>query len=162
MPSWSRDGRFVYFASNRTGRYEVWRVPGGGGTEEQVTRDGGVVPFESLDGRTLYYQARPDGPLLARPTSGGGPRTVSSCAPGADGWAVGPHGVYHVDCTAAGAAASRQQTLRYWDAATGRDRLVATLEADGILGLSVSPDGQSLLYGRSMPSSSLMMIENFR
>ena len=134
----------------------------GDGTEEQLTRDGGVVPFESFDGRTLYYQARPDGPLLARPTSGGEARTVSLCAPGSDGWAVGPRGVFHVDCAAAGAGLSRRQTLRYWEAATGRDRLVATLEADGILGLSVSPDGQSILYGRSTPSSSLMMIENFR
>ena len=27
LPSWSRDGRFVYFSSNRSGRFEVWRVP---------------------------------------------------------------------------------------------------------------------------------------
>jgi serine/threonine protein kinase len=162
MASWSRDGRFIYFDSNRTGRYEVWRVPVGGGPEEQLTRDGGVVPLESLDGRTLYYQARPDGPLLARATSGGGLRTVSPCAPGWHGWAVGPQGVFHADCTAPGAPPSRQQTLRYWDAATGRDRPVAAVEGEWVGGLAVSPDGQSLLYGRSTASTSLMMIENFR
>ncbi len=161
-PSWSRDGRFVYFASNRTGRFEIWRVAVGGGTEEQLTRDGGVVPFESIDGRTLYYQARPDGPVLARATSGGGLRTVSPGAPAWQGWAVGSRGIFHVVCATPGAPASRQQTLRYWDAASGQDRLVATLEAEWIGGLSVSPDGQSLLYGRGMFTTDLMMIENFR
>ena len=29
-PSWSRDGRWIYFASDRTGRFEVWRVPAAG------------------------------------------------------------------------------------------------------------------------------------
>ena len=46
MPSWSRDGRFVYYGSNRTGRYEIWRVASGGGTEKQLTHNGGFLPFE--------------------------------------------------------------------------------------------------------------------
>ena len=66
MPSWSGDGRFIYYGSNRTGRYQIWRVPVAGGPEEQVTRESGFLPFESLDGRTLYYKrAENDGPLLA-------------------------------------------------------------------------------------------------
>ncbi len=55
MPSFSRDGRLLYFGSNRTGRFEIWRVPVAGGAEEQLTHEGGCVPFESVDGRTLYY-----------------------------------------------------------------------------------------------------------
>src|SRR5262249_41119187 len=31
IPSYARDGRFVYFTSDRTGRNEVWRVPVDGG-----------------------------------------------------------------------------------------------------------------------------------
>jgi Tol biopolymer transport system component len=71
MPSFSRDGRWIYFGSDRTGRYEVWRAAAAGGAEEQVTRDGGFNPSESLDGRILYYTRAPGpAPLLARLTRG--------------------------------------------------------------------------------------------
>ena len=59
-------------------------------------------------------------------------------------------------------APSSHRPLRYWDAATRQDRLVATLEADWIGSLSVSPDGQSVVYGRGLSTSDLMMIDNFR
>jgi Tol biopolymer transport system component len=162
VPIWSRDGRFIYFASNRTGRFEIWRVPTGSGTEEQVTRDGGSWPFESVDARTLYYQ-RSFGAsaLLALPTAGGEERTILSCVL-SYGYGGAPRGVFHAACDTPGAAVPRGSTLRYWDAATGQDRPVAVLESDIILGLCVSPDGQSILYGGQRNASDLVMIENFR
>jgi len=162
VPSFSRDGRFVYFTSNRTGRHEIWRVAKGGGTEEQVTHEGGQYPFESADGRTLYYKRGPgDSALLSRPTAGGEERTVLSCVP-INGYAVAPRGLFFHDCGSLEAGGSPERTLRFWDATTGQDRLVAKLKADWIGGLSVSPDGQSILYGSGSSTSDLMMIENFR
>ncbi|HUL79895.1 MAG TPA: protein kinase [Vicinamibacteria bacterium] len=165
MPSFSRDGRFLYYGSNRTGRYEIWRVPVAGGPEVQVTREGGFLPFESIDGRTLYYkQVENDGPLLARPTAGGAERTIARCV---HWWAyaVGPKGVFHVDCQSAEDRAASRRRLRHWDAAAGPDREAATLDSgpdEKIFGLSASPDGASLLYGYFASTSDLMMIENFR
>jgi eukaryotic-like serine/threonine-protein kinase len=162
VPVWSRDGRFIYFVSNRTGRNEIWREAAGGGAEEQLTREGGALPFESVDGQTLYY-ARSEGAsaLLALPTAGGEERTILPCVT-TWGWAVAPRGIFHKACDTSGAAVPRGSTLRFWDAATGQDRPVAVLESDVIPGLSVSPDGQSLLYGGMRSASDLMMIENFR
>jgi Tol biopolymer transport system component len=159
IPSWSRDGRFIYFASNRTGRNEVWRIPVGGGAEDQLTREGGAYPSESLDGRILYY-ARGDGALVSRPMAGAEEQTVARCA--ALDYAVAPGGLFHVDCVSPDAADASLLTLRYWDAVTGQDRSVATLETAWLGGLAVSPDGRSVLYGRSSSTSDLMMIENFR
>lgn len=164
MPSWSRDGRFIYYGSNRTGRYEIWRVPVAGGPEEQVTREGGFLPFEGLDGRTLYYKrAQSDSPLLARPTAGGEERTIAQCV---NFWAyaVGPQGVFYVDCGTVKDPAASRHHLRRWDAATGGDRDVAILDfgPDGITGLSASPDGASLLYSLGTGRFDVMMIENFR
>ena len=40
-PSWSRDGKWIYFASDRSGEYQVWKMPAGGGEAVQLTRKGG-------------------------------------------------------------------------------------------------------------------------
>lgn len=124
-PSWSRDGRFVYFESNRTGRSEVWRAPPAGGAWEQVTHEGGCNAHESPDGRTLYYMRTcTSDALLARSTAGGQERMILQCV---DGWsyAVGPQGIFHVDCSSPEAPVPSQHILRHWDAATGQGRAVA-------------------------------------
>ncbi len=36
-PRWSVDGERVYFDTNITGRYNIWRVPGDGGWPVQLT-----------------------------------------------------------------------------------------------------------------------------
>jgi Tol biopolymer transport system component len=161
-PSWSRDGRFIYLVSNRTGRQEIWRVDVARGAEEQLTREGGSFPFQSADGRTLYYKkggvSAGDAPLMGRGVAGGEERTVLPCVH-IFGYAVAPRGLFYHDC---GATDSPRRTLRYWDAATGQDRAVATLDAEWIGGLGVSPDGRSIVFGRGASTSDLMMIENFR
>jgi Tol biopolymer transport system component/predicted Ser/Thr protein kinase len=161
VPIWSRDGRFVYFTSNRTGRFEVWRAPAEGGAEERVSRGGGTLPFESSDGKTLYYQRTVgDSPLVGVPTAGGEERAVLPCVV-SWGYAGAPDGIFHVACGAS-SDRPRLRTLLYWDAATGEDRPVEGIEADSINGMTVSPDGRTIVYGRTRPASDLMMIENFR
>ena len=55
LASWSSDGRWIYFGSNRTGRFELWKVRAEGGHAVQVTKRGGFRAFESADGKVLYY-----------------------------------------------------------------------------------------------------------
>lgn len=56
-PVFSPDGATVYFVSNRSGPYEVFRVPVAGGVAEQVTTGSGILgrPAISPDGRTLAF-----------------------------------------------------------------------------------------------------------
>ena len=59
-PFWSRDGKFIYFASNRTGDFQIWRASALRGDTPsepavQITQGGGFRGFESADGKYLYY-----------------------------------------------------------------------------------------------------------
>ncbi|AMY08193.1 translocation protein TolB [Luteitalea pratensis] len=59
IPSWSGDGRWVYFASTRAGVIpDIWRVSADGGPAMRLTRHGGFEPRESPDGRSLFYLDR--------------------------------------------------------------------------------------------------------
>ena len=46
IPSWSGDGKWIHYAGNRTGRFEIWKRPAQGGPATQLTHNGG---------RSLYY-----------------------------------------------------------------------------------------------------------
>lgn len=52
----SPDGRWLAYASNETGRYEVWLEPlPRTGARHQLTRDGGGHPLWLPDGRSIYF-----------------------------------------------------------------------------------------------------------
>lgn len=56
VPSWSHDGRWIYFSSTRAGVLpDVWKVSTDGGEAHRVTHDGGFEAKESHDGRFLFY-----------------------------------------------------------------------------------------------------------
>ena len=57
-PMWGADG-MLYFASERDGTYNIWRIAAKGGTPQQVThfKTGGVFyPSISPDGRKIVFQ----------------------------------------------------------------------------------------------------------
>ena len=54
-PYWSHDGKWIYYASTRTGREEIWRMSSNGGEAVQITHNSGDTPQESPDGKFVYY-----------------------------------------------------------------------------------------------------------
>ena len=63
-PRVSPDGKWLAYASNETGRYELYVIPfPAGGARVAVSTGGASHPRWSADGRTLYYFSL-DGPLM--------------------------------------------------------------------------------------------------
>jgi Tol biopolymer transport system component len=83
-PEWSRDGRWIYYVSDASGRSEIWRMPAEGGKSFVLTTGGAYEPREAPDGQSLYYvdRARRSEGLGASvtlkqvPVAGGEARTV--------------------------------------------------------------------------------------
>jgi len=60
-PVYSRDGRWIAYQSNESGRYEVYVQPASGsGGRWQVSRDGGLYPLWNRNGREMFYVAPPN------------------------------------------------------------------------------------------------------
>lgn len=57
MPSWSADGRFIYYVSSRKRLPQVWKAPATGGEGVIVTDNHSRDPLESADGRRLYFSS---------------------------------------------------------------------------------------------------------
>ncbi len=168
MPTWSRDGRFVYFREERDYGRDIARIPTSGGASERLTRQGGVLPRVSADGKTLYYARRDDmSPVFALDLESRSERQVLECAVSRS-LADGPDGLYYAACPDPETArlfapsARRKLTLFRLDPA-GRSHAVGQLPAGaGFNGIAVSPRGRTVLFATFEARADLMLIEDFR
>ncbi len=163
VPSWSNDGRWIYFASNRSGTRQVWKMPAEGGPAVQVTQNGGFAAFESPDGQFVYYAKFTEPGMWRVPVEGGEETLVLDLLqPGLWGyWAVVDEGIYFLN-----AEAKPRPTIEFFRFATRRATRVFVPEKDpvyGAPGLALSPDGRWILYAQvDQETSDIMLVENFR
>jgi eukaryotic-like serine/threonine-protein kinase len=174
VPTWSRDGRWIYFSGDQGSGRDIWRAPASGGTAERLTR-GATGPFacESADGKYLLFQTREgDSPLMASPLAGGDARQLVPCVRNS-AFGAGPDGVYYVPCENGtrpewphpGGLRGVDSPVHVMDLQTFHDRRFGTLEAlmNRPLGLSISRDAKTIFYSRQvLTGADLMLIENFR
>ena len=167
-PSFSADGKWVYYSTLKTGRDEIWKVPSAGGTPVQVTTSGGFLPRESPDGKYLYYMSLSVTSRLNRMSVGGGrPESVVDDV-AARGFDITPRGVYFFVPPVTASLrdyyeVNANSRLFFLDLATRQTRLVADVKLPLQLGLTVSPDGSSVLYSQiDQIVEDLMLVEDFR
>jgi len=145
----SPDGRWIYFMSSRTGHRQIWKMPANGGDAVQVTRNGGVVPFPSDDGKSLYFSERAGqganngkGGLLRLRLNDG---IEEQILPSVTFWNVvlKPDGIYYIP-----QADSSGYAIYYHDFHTGKSTLLEPLRGGVSEGMSLSPDGRTLLFSQ--------------
>jgi Tol biopolymer transport system component/DNA-binding winged helix-turn-helix (wHTH) protein len=162
VPSWSRDGTAIYFCSNRTGRYEVWKKNLATGLEVQVTHHGGFAPSESYDGSTLYYTRFDGAGIWSIPVQGGDGRRLTD-APHLGYWgyfAVTDKGIYLLD-----SEYTAGPTILFYRFQTHELTPVMTLTQNPLpwaANLSASRDGRTVLFAQYKITSSITMAEDFQ
>jgi Tol biopolymer transport system component len=151
-PTFSRDGRWIYFSSDRSGDLRIWKIPGEGGTALQVTSQHGIYAIESSDGRILYVAD--DKSLWAMPVEGGSPTVLIDEFVG-ENWALANEGIYF--------ARRKPPTLHFYDFRSKEVKQLATLPESVYVGVSASPDGKKVLFtGGALPESDILLVDELR
>lgn len=159
--SFSCDGRWVYFTSTRTLPITtIWKVPARGGPAVQVSEDQGEWAIESPDGAYVYYVVAANtmspGRCRAFRPKGGAAAKILEGVSGST-FDVLDSGIYYIERTAA------ESRLQYFDLATRKTTTIAGDLGNVDVGLTVSPDGRTILFSRVDSSvNDLMLVENFR
>ena len=132
-------------------------MPAEGGEAVQVTNQGGFSPFESPDRQSLYYQKTDRNSEIWKVPVAGGQESKVLDPVGDRKFAVLDQGIYFISHEA------ETSTLHFFRFATGETREIARIRTRTTMGLSVSPDGRSLIYSQvDQVGSDLMLVENFR
>jgi Tol biopolymer transport system component len=156
--SWSHDGRWIYFGSTRSGRFEIWKMPSGGGEPVEVTHNGGIAALEAPDGKTLYYTKKDGEDGIWKMPVAGGPEVQVVKAIWRYNFAVTDKGIYFTPPRSGNGSSS----VQFLDFKTQSTTEIAKIEKTVDLGLAVSPDEREVLFAQiDVSGTNLMLIENF-
>jgi eukaryotic-like serine/threonine-protein kinase len=161
-PTWSKDGHWIYYSTDAGSTRDLWRIRPTTREKEQLLHGVSLFQLESPDGRSLVYQPQSprmaNAPLMMKSLGSGAVHQLLPCVRKGE---YGIHGneVYYCACSN-----GPDVPVHAIDPNTGRDRVVGILEQPtGVLGLSVSVDGKTILHNRWVSyGADLMLIENFR
>jgi Tol biopolymer transport system component/DNA-binding winged helix-turn-helix (wHTH) protein len=160
-PSWSHDGKWIYFRAYQAVGHQLYRCPADGGDATQLAASQDFnIPQESADGKTLYFTSREMHTSLmslsldrlgASPQAVPGmPQVLSDTQ-----WTVSPNGIYFVP-------RFTPRSVAFYDFATQRTRELFRTDRDLDDGLAVSPDGRYILYSQADENTSnIMLVPNF-
>jgi Tol biopolymer transport system component/DNA-binding winged helix-turn-helix (wHTH) protein len=78
LPLVSRDGRYIFLTSNRSGSNQVWRMNADGSNQIQITKSvGGYTRFVTPDGKWVYFESGLQQTLWRVSTDGGEETQIS-------------------------------------------------------------------------------------
>lgn len=162
LPAWSADGKFIFFTSNKSSDFQIWKIASdGNGEPVQITRQGAFESAASSDGREIFFtKARGVSGLWRVSVEGGEEAPVSELAEAGYWryWQVAQNGIYFVR-----RSSNAPYKIEFYDFASKTTREIAAFERPPIWifsGFAVSPDGKSILYAQhDQIAASIMLAE---
>ena len=144
VPSWSRDGRWVYYSTSGDGHVDLWKVASTGGEPVKVSPGPMFEVIESNDGRYFYFTRLFKEPGVWRQPTGGGKATLLRGTEGVRDrhWEYHSDGIYFVDGTSS-------LMLRFFRFDTSNVTPIVEFPprvAIGPRAVTVSPDGRTVIY----------------
>jgi hypothetical protein len=143
--------------------WQVWKALAVGGSAVQVTRGGGYEPFESPDGKLLYY-SKESAPGVWSVPVGGGPETRVLDSARHFWWAMTDTGIYFVPSDGLPRPSIPIQ-LNFYSFETRTAAPVGRIEHElppDTPSLAVSRDGRCLmLIQRDHAGTDLVLVDNF-
>lgn len=151
FPSWTRDGKSVYACRKGEGGVPgIWKAPLAGGPAVEVVKNG-ISSMESPNGKFLYFTRGGVQGIWRKPVDGGEETlVVKTQRPEYAGyWTVVEDGIYFLNV-------GNGATIEFFNFRTGKSLPVVALSDPPDPwrgGLTVSPDGQWLIYSQQQYSS---------
>lgn len=154
-PNYSPDGSKIVFASERTGKYEVWLSNADGSHQRQITdsRESAGSPRFSPDGKSIAYDAQVAGGsnIYVIPVNGGQPRQLT-----ADGhnnalpaWSTDGNSIFYLS--------NRSGSQEIWRMpAAGGDAVQITHQ--GAFEIFAASDGTTLIYSKGVGKAGLWTV----
>ncbi|HMF79752.1 MAG TPA: hypothetical protein VK604_29090 [Bryobacteraceae bacterium] len=147
LPVWSRDGRFIYFNSNRDGSVALWKRSLADGAVTRVSHSTAFASLESVDGHELYFdQGNGEGIWRSLP-NGAHPATLPGLTHvlSYSNWTVSNQGIYFAG---GDAEETELRTLSFYRFSDGRIRAIGRAGQPLVHtpSMTTSPDGEWLLY----------------
>ena len=175
MPTWSADGKWIYYTASKNNNKQIWKIPWEGGQAVQVTRAGagGVFGFEGPDNTLFYLNNKGDFHFWQKRLPAGEERPVSEIPEvmGWNTWQVTAKGIYFMipietpATTEASPPLDPEYELRYFDTTTKKTTKITNLPTPGVGpgGISVSHDGKTVLYTKTDSlRAEIMVVDNFQ
>jgi Tol biopolymer transport system component len=161
VPSWSRDGQWIYFTSKSgAAPFQLWKVPAQGGRPVRITEHGGLAAAESADGRYIYYSKVETSGVWRASISGASETRVIDEPSGTAwfDWVLSKSGIYYLSHNA-----NNMAVLKFYDLAGQTSTKILNLDKPIGWGIAQSPDSRSLLFIESeYQDYSIMLVKNFR
>ncbi|MDQ6759230.1 MAG: protein kinase [Acidobacteriota bacterium] len=172
VPNWSADGKYIYFGSQRSGMWQIWRIPAHPGQPAvQITSAGGLSAAESSDGKWLYYSRidSPAGTGVWRIPINQGKPGLATLDPGTlvvpmgfratATWILRNDDIFFSQIEP---GATRPEGIWVHHLPSGEERLVHPAGGVGLnRGLALSPDGRWILYSQTDNADSNVVIADY-